>query len=109
MVERDRRTFQALERNATLLGCESVVALHCADGMRFAGTTQDSFDVVFLDPPYMSGLITAIMPVIPRLLRPGGVVYVESAAGLALDAPWREHRKGTAGHVTFQLFRHGDQ
>ena len=108
MVERDRSAFQALERNVALLRCEGVVELHWTDALEFARSTPDRFDVVFLDPPYNSGLITAIMSVIPRLLQPGGVVYVESAHALALHAPWQQHRRGIAGNVTFQLFRHGD-
>ena len=46
---------------------------------------------------------------LPRFTRPGGMVYVESSRGVDWDAPWRLHRQGRAGHVTYQLYRHGDQ
>ena len=109
MVERDRRTCQALKENATLLQCEAVVELHCADALEFTRAWTDEFDVVFLDPPFKGGLITSIMPVVARLMRPGGAVYVESAQGLELERPWRLHRRSSAGHVIFQLFIHADQ
>ena len=109
MVERDRRAFQALERNAHLLGCEAAIRLHHGDALEFARVTTETFDVVFLDPPFTSRLITAIMPLSPRLMRPGGTVYVESAETFETQPPWRLHRRSRAGHVTFQLFAHGDQ
>lgn len=109
MVERDRRAFQALQRNAKLLGCEDAMELHHGDALEFARATTEDFDVVFVDPPFTSGLITAIMPLIPRLMRPGGTVYVESAETFETQPPWRLHRRSRAGHVTFQLFAHGDQ
>ena len=109
MVERDRRTWQALRENATLLKCEGAVELHCADALEFTRALTDAFDVVFLDPPFKGGVITSIMPVVPRLVRPGGAVYVESAKGFELPSPWRLHRRSSAGHVTFQLFIHADQ
>ena len=109
IVERDRQTYDALRRNAMLLGCGNVVQLRCADALRFARAASESFDVVFLDPPFKSGLITDIIPLVPHLLRPGGALYVESAEAVQLQPPWRLHRRSRAGHVIFQLFIHGDQ
>lgn len=109
MVERDRRTCEALRQNATLLKCDNAVELHCADALEFARTLTDAFDVVFLDPPFKSGLIMSIMPAVSRLVRAGGAVYVEGEESIELQPPWNLYRRSTAGHVTFQMFTHGDQ
>jgi 16S rRNA (guanine966-N2)-methyltransferase len=109
LVERDRRTIEGLQRNAGLLGCEAAVDLHYVDALEFARATTETFDVLFLDPPFTSGLIAAIMPFVPRLMRPGGAIYVESAETVEMQPPWHLHRRSKAGHVTFQLFAHGDQ
>ncbi len=109
MVERDRRVYRALRENAARLGCEDVVEVHCRDALEFTRGLTDAFDVVFLDPPFESGLIASVMPVLPQRMRPGGFLYVESAAGVEPEPPWRLHRRSTAGNVTFQLFVHGDQ
>ena len=108
MVERDRRSCEALTRNAGALACESMVHVRCADAIHFVRTVAEAFDIVFLDPPFNSGLITAIIPLVPRLLRPAGVLYVESAEAVELEPPWQLHRRSKAGHVTFQLFTHGN-
>jgi len=107
MVERDARVFQALQANAQALGCESVVELHRADALEFARNATRAFDIVFLDPPFDSGLLAAVAPALPRLVLPGGILYAESPGGCTLDQHWELHRQGTAGHVVYQLYIHG--
>ncbi|MGH8636943.1 MAG: 16S rRNA (guanine(966)-N(2))-methyltransferase RsmD, partial [Burkholderiales bacterium] len=57
MVESDAATWRALERNAALLGCQPVVELHRADALEFVRDAGRAFDIVFLDPPFDSGLL----------------------------------------------------
>lgn len=108
MVEQDRAAWQALARNIELLQCGSVVQLHCRDALEFVREAERAFDVVFLDPPFESALLERLAQPLPRLTCPGGMVYVESSHGVDWGAPWRLHRTSRAGHVTYQLFRHGD-
>jgi len=109
MLEKDARVFEALRRNAGALGCEGAVELRRADALEFVREAHRAFDIVFLDPPFDSGLLARIAPELSRLTRRGGVAYVESAGGIELESPWQLHRHGTAGQVTFQLFIHGHQ
>jgi 16S rRNA (guanine966-N2)-methyltransferase len=109
MVEKDPVASQALARNAAALGCEAVVELHRADALEFVRDAGRAFDIVFLDPPFDSGLLARLAAALPRLTRPGGMVYVESSRGVDLDGAFRLHRDGRAGQVTYQLFSHGDQ
>jgi 16S rRNA (guanine(966)-N(2))-methyltransferase RsmD len=109
MVEQDRAAWQALARNVELLRCAPVVQLHRRDALEFVRETERAFDVVFLDPPFESELLERLAQALPRLIRRGGTVYVESSHGVEWDAPWRLHRQSRAGHVTYQLFSHGDQ
>jgi 16S rRNA (guanine966-N2)-methyltransferase len=109
MVERDARAFEALQRNARALGCEPVVELWRGDALEFVREARRAFDVVFLDPPFDSGLLAALAPALPRLTREGGMVYAESAGGVELEPELRLHRQGIAGQVTYQLFIHGHQ
>ena len=99
--------WQALERNRAALGCETVVELHRADALEFVRDADRAFDIVFLDPPFDSGLLVRLAAALPRLTRSGGMVYVESSRGVELDAAFELHRQGRAGHVTYQLFSHG--
>ena len=109
MVEQDTRAFEALRHNAQTLGCGAAVELHRGDALEFVREAHRAFDIVFLDPPFDSGLLARIAPELSRLTRRGGMAYVESAGGIELEAPWQLHRHGTAGQVTYQLFSHGHQ
>lgn len=109
MVERDPRVFQALQANAEALGCEGVVELRRGDALEFVRDAAPAFDIVFLDPPFDSGLLARIAPALSRLVKRGGMAYIESPGGIALEAPWVVHRQGRAGQVTYQLFSHGHQ
>lgn len=109
MVERDARAFQALQLNARQLGCEPIVELRRLDALEFVRDATQAFDIVFLDPPFDSGLLAAIAQGLSRLTRRGGMVYAESAGGITLDPVWQLHRQGASGQVTYQLFIHGHQ
>jgi 16S rRNA (guanine966-N2)-methyltransferase len=68
-------------------------------------TPPRPFDMVFLDPPFASEQLGAIL----ALLRSGGWlasgawVYLEQPAATALPAGWQVHRSGRAGAVGYHL------
>jgi 16S rRNA (guanine966-N2)-methyltransferase len=109
MVESDSAAWQALRRNVALLRCESVVELHRANALEFVRGAGRAFDIVFLDPPFESELLARIATALPGLVRPGGMVYMESGRGMALNSGWRLHRQARAGQVTYQLFCHDEE
>ena len=66
------------------------------------------FDLIFLDPPFASGLQRPALDRIVELgiLAPGGFCYLESprrAAIAPLPEGWTLHRSGTAGEVGYHL------
>jgi len=70
-----------------------------------------TFDLVFLDPPFTSGLLgeAARMLEERHWLGAGALIYVECAAreGLPpLPAAWRELKAKQAGEVGYHLFAH---
>jgi 16S rRNA (guanine966-N2)-methyltransferase len=109
MVEHDRLACHALRDNARLLGCESAVTISQVDAREFVRSTARAFDVVFLDPPFASDLVGQVAADLARIMRKGGMIYVESANGVTLDDFARLHRQRVAGQVTYQLFIHGHQ
>jgi len=68
-----------------------------------------SFDLVLLDPPFDAGLLPRAVAAVLRVLRPGGLLYVESGQALAPAqlAAWPADllRSGRAGAVFFHLLR----
>lgn len=107
-VERDTRAGQALRDN---LGRLKTSAGHVASvdaGVFLQGPSQPH-DLVFLDPPFVLGLWTALA----QQLETGGWltaqawIYVESPrdSAPALPPNWQLHREGHAGEVRFALYR----
>ena len=103
MVEQDRAVGRALEASAALLGATGAEIVH-AESMRWLAACRETFDVVFLDPPYASDLAARSLELLTGRMRPGGRVYAESASALQAPAPWRVHREDRAGAVRYALF-----
>ena len=111
MVEISRSVCAALRRNADLLGAKNL-ELHCADALEFATASGADaaarFDLVFLDPPFRSGVLAPALRSVAPLLRPGARVYAESASVFAQSGGWRILRHGRAGQVHYTLVTYGD-
>jgi 16S rRNA (guanine966-N2)-methyltransferase len=104
MVEQNQAVLQALKNNAAKLGA-GCLELWPGDALRFASQDRRQFDVIFLDPPYDLDLVPKLLPGLPALLAPGGMVYVEDDRALELPEGWEVWRSGHAGKVHFYLLR----
>ena len=88
-----------------------------ADALTWMPAARQTFDLVFLDPPFDEGLFDAALNAACACVPEGGWVYVEAPRELTgatspavSDAPlWARalsrHRHGQAGAVHFHLFR----
>ena len=117
MVERDGAAFRALGDNAKLLGAVQLELVR-GDALEFvrrlAGSTPSDvgggsgarrFDLVFLDPPFGTGVPEELLPLLRSLLAPGARIYIESGRPVELPEPWVVDKSGRAGQVHFQLLR----
>lgn len=110
MIERDASLSQRLAEVTAELGVSEVVSVTCADALGWLAGCGSRFDIVFVDPPYASGLVA---PVLERLVHGGmvapGLVYLEQRSDAAADLPvgWRVLRSKTAGEVGYHLIEVG--
>lgn len=108
MVENNRVAILALKKNQEKLG-----ALQChvipQGASEFLARNQGTFDIVFLDPPFDSGLMAALLGKLEVHLSERAVVYAEwgeSIAGVLSAIPactWQLVKHGKAGAVHFGL------
>lgn len=105
MVERDRGIAESLRGSAKLLEAEGLEVVD-GDGLAYLKRSTESFDVVFVDPPYASDLAMKALQLLPPRLNAGARVYVESASPLLPAEPWRALREDRAGAVRYALFEH---
>ncbi|MFN3945608.1 MAG: 16S rRNA (guanine(966)-N(2))-methyltransferase RsmD [Allosphingosinicella sp.] len=85
-IEQDRAAIDALRRNVASLGAEAQAEIRPQDATALAG---GRYDLVFLDPPYGSGLGRKALErlVASGALAPGALVSVESAADAEVALP----------------------
>jgi len=102
LVERDPRAHAALRRNAEKLAVTQVEIVQ-GDALEFLVSTTRQFNVAFADPPYRQGLIHRVMPLLDRVMLPGGLVYAEAETPFDSLAGWHALKRSRAGQVHFHL------
>ena len=108
MVENSRPAFQSLLASKERLGASSC-ELVAADADTFLRRVRESYDVVFLDPPFAFDILPGMLKSVRPHLAPGGKVYVESGEQLSSvieksgAGQWVLDRQGKAGVVHFGL------
>ncbi|MFP5419040.1 MAG: 16S rRNA (guanine(966)-N(2))-methyltransferase RsmD [Gammaproteobacteria bacterium] len=102
LIERDAQASRALEKNAKMLGASAVEVLR-VDAVTWFANTADIFDLIFIDPPFDSGLGETVLAQLAPRLRTGGYVYVEQGSAVIAPSGLIMHRSGRAGRAHFAL------
>jgi 16S rRNA (guanine966-N2)-methyltransferase len=110
LIEQNAKAAAALQRASAKLAADNV-ELVVGDALEQARRYADgSFNVVFIDPPFGSGLLLPALSEAARMAKGNGWIYVESAVPLSdADAAARGLaivRKARAGRVHAHLLRH---
>jgi 16S rRNA (guanine(966)-N(2))-methyltransferase RsmD len=115
-VERDRRAAAALRQNLETLGLGAVARVLVMDVERALprlAAAGETFDVVFLDPPYETGLVPQTLEWLGdgRLTREGSLVvaqhFTKRAPALAPLPALTRIRARRFGETTLTFFRAG--
>jgi len=106
-IERDPTAARELARLLTEWGAVGA-SVTCADARSYLEGSPEPFDLVFLDPPFDSGLLAGIAERLERggWLAPEALIYAECAAreGLpALPPNWQPVKAKRAGEVGYHL------
>jgi 16S rRNA (guanine966-N2)-methyltransferase len=56
-----------------------------SESHKFATRTDHRYDIVFFDPPYKSNCYDWLDLALEKLLKPGGIIYIESATKIELE------------------------
>lgn len=107
MVERDRKAAAMLKEARTTLRAEEVEVL-VADALSYLRSTRETFDLIFLDPPFSLELLPRLLPLLPPLLKAGGRVYAEAGRWPALEG-WQVIKQDQAGAVRYGLLARQDE
>ena len=79
--------------------------LVAGDGLKTLTRVGNSFDVIFLDPPFHHGILPLLLPLLPDRLAPDGLVYAETEQAFEPGEGWEVWRSGRAGNVFYCLLK----
>lgn len=108
MIEPALAQVQYLQKNIQLLKIENAQIIANTAEIALTKLTAQSFDVVFLDPPYALNLWHTLAKQLDPLVKPQGLIYVEAdrdVQTLALPAHWQCIKQTKAGKVHAGLFQ----
>lgn len=108
-VESSAETCAALRQNCALLEAEQFEVVQ-RDVERYLTGHAESFDVVFLDPPFHRGLVVPACRLLEQCgwLAGGSRIYVETEREFVpadMPASWELLKSKTAGEVGYHLYR----
>lgn len=77
-VDSNPEAVSVIKQNLQKCGLSSISQVVSTDACSFLERPKDTFDLVFLDPPYDSGLLLPTMQKVAPLINDGGILICES-------------------------------
>lgn len=98
-IDSDREAVDIIKLNLQKTKLYDKARVLTADARRFLAGTKDSYDLVFVDPPYHKGTVGEILPLLEKAVSPSGFVLCETEADCTLpDAVGTLEQKKTYKH-----------
>lgn len=77
-VDSARSSADVIKRNLKKTNLEGNAKVLNTDSLAFASNTNEKFDLVFLDPPYSTGILQQALSLISKKMNKGGIIICES-------------------------------
>lgn len=109
-VDINRQAVAVIRENVKTVGFSDVSAVHQGDATAFLAGCREKFDLIFLDPPYQSGLLERCIQEITKfdILAEHGIMVCESALETQLpelEAPYEKGREYRYGKIKLTVYR----
>lgn len=111
-VDRNTDAVQIIKKNLQSTGLYAQSQVVGTDALSYIIRPGTKFDLVFLDPPYASGLLEQALRGVVPLVNPGGVIICESDRdGVLPDAvgSFRLYRVRRYGRVNIWIYRMAEE
>lgn len=104
-VDSSPQNIRAVQENIRSLDAGQHAKIIRSEAGSFVRRCEETFDVVFMDPPYDKGLASQLSPQVYKLLKNGGVLVIEhSPRELISVTPWKTR---SYGDTTITYLRKG--
>ncbi|HWQ89429.1 MAG TPA: 16S rRNA (guanine(966)-N(2))-methyltransferase RsmD [Desulfitobacteriaceae bacterium] len=80
LVEKSSAAWKVIRENIEITGVKDRTRLILQEALQYLNSSQEVFDLIFLDPPYRRGLTARVLAVLanPCRLSPNGVIVAET-------------------------------
>ncbi|MBR4173251.1 MAG: 16S rRNA (guanine(966)-N(2))-methyltransferase RsmD [Clostridia bacterium] len=80
IVDKDKKAVELIRKNVELTGFEELCDVCLTDAKEYILQKRNSFDIIFLDPPYNKGFVIPVLCEISSkgILNGGGIAVLES-------------------------------
>lgn len=112
MLESDRSNINQLEKNKALLEADNL-NIYQVDSMQWLNTNNNnqSFDLVFIDPPFKQGLMATVIERLfnEQRVHKDSMLYLEQEKNLewpGFPENWSCYKEKTTSQVRYGLFKY---
>lgn len=111
LCDNDRHAMEAIEQNFAKIGIKPELA--CCDYKQCLAALSEKADIVFVDPPYLSGVYEGVLKIVSEnnLLASDGIVVCEHLSSMGLPdrvAGLVAFDSRKIGNVTFTFYAVGE-
>lgn len=111
-VDASDASVKIIKQNIELTGFEGKANVVRSDYASFAAASGDTFDIVFLDPPYAAGLLMPAVKAVLSLMSDYGMIVCEHPSEVKLDetvGSFSVSKTYRYGKVLVTVYRKGEK
>lgn len=99
-VDKNDAAIKVLRDNVSACGFENDSKIIKSDALSFLNTTNEVFDIAFLDPPYLEGMLEKALILVSEKMSSFGTIICEHPAEVKLP-------EQVAGFLVYRKYRYG--
>ena len=110
-VDSSRRAVDIVRKNLNSVGFYDKAKVLHTDSLSFLEMNSDIYDIVFLDPPYGTGLLQEVLPKVFENVKKTAVIIVENPENEEIFKNYGEFmldRQKHYGKIKVSMYRHRD-
>lgn len=103
---------KCISENLKNCGFSDISKLKTGDALMYLSSAFERFDIAFLDPPYANEQLPLVLPVLSKLMRPGGIVLCETAKTIDLPevaGSLKFEKEYRYGSTKVLMYKRGDE
>ena len=107
-VEQRREAVALIRENLKRTGFSDRARVVQGEALSFLASCRERFDLVFLDPPYRTGLLQRALPLVEQHMNPGGTILCEHPLGEEMPevvGSFVQYRSHKYGKIQVTLYR----